>query len=423
MKPKLFKVILSFNGLKPQLNCIQTDFYGIFYLDAIQPQKNAINRQNFLITCIFISFLILKKVTRKFQHSVIHKAQNSKALRILLHVFFWVIVGSFYFFTFNNNSEFRSVSYTLSIGLLPVAFFEAYFFNYTLIPKYLGQKQYGKFFFFSFYTVLTSTWLSFLIVMFALIFITNKEASIDPVILHPELQAISLNFIVFLAISIKQVKRAFYMQQERNQMEKNQLTTELKLKEAELKLLKAQIQPHFLFNTLNNLYGLTLEKSDEAPRLVLQLSEILDYILYRCDDKKVPLSEEINNLKNYIEIEKIRYSEKLELKTELPQNAKNLKIAPLILLPFIENAFKHGVSNFPGVAFVNLKINILEETLIFNIKNSKNPNTIKEENYSKGIGLVNVKKRLDMIYSEKYILSINNEAETFSVNLTLELES
>jgi LytS/YehU family sensor histidine kinase len=259
--------------------------------------------------------------------------------------------------------------------------------------------------------------------MFALIFILNKDASLDPAVLHPELQVISLNFIVFLSISITQVKQMFYMQQERNELEKNALTTELKLKEAELKLLKAQIHPHFLFNTLNNLYGLTIEKSDEAPRLVLQLSEILDYILYRCNDKNVALSEELNNLKNYIEVEKIRYSEKLELKTEFPEKIENLKIAPLILLPFVENAFKHGVSNFPGTGFVNLKISTFEKNLIFNIKNSKNELVKKEENYSKGIGLINVRKRLDLIYPEKYILSINELAETFSVNLTLELDS
>lgn len=360
-------------------------------------------------------------MTERLQH-IIHKTQNSQALRILLHSIFWIIVGSFYLITFNRNSEIPAVAYILSIGLLPVAFFEAYFFNYILIPKYLVKKRYVRFFLFSFYTVLISTWLSFLIVMFALIFILERDVSLDPAVLHPELQVISLNFIVFLAISIKQVKRMFFIQQEKTELEKKKLTAELKLKEAELKLLKAQVHPHFLFNTLNNLYGLTLEKSDEAPKLVLQLSEILDYILYRCNDKNVPLAEELNNLKNYIEIEKIRYSEKLNLRTEFPKKIDNLKIAPLILLPFVENAFKHGVSHFPGIAFVNIKINIIDKNLIFNIENSKNPLTKKENNYNKGIGLVNVRKRLDLIYPEKYILSIDEKQETFSVNLTLKLE-
>ena len=357
----------------------------------------------------------------KLQH-IFNKTRYSKLVRIIAHAVFWIIVGSFYLLIFNRNSEFNAVSYILSIGLLPVAFFEANFFNYLLIPKYLGQKHYVKFFLFSFFTVLISTWLSLLIALFALLFIINKEVSIDPAIFHPELQVISLNFIVFLAISIKQVKQMFYMQQEKNEMEKNALTTELKLKEAELKLLKAQIHPHFLFNTLNNLYGLTLEKSDEAPDLVLRLSEILDYILYRCDEKLVPLEEELNTLKNYLEIEKIRYSEKLSLNTKLPEKVGPFKIAPLILLPFVENAFKHGVSNYPGNAFVKIDVTLVKKNLFFGIENTRNDQIEKEENYTQGIGLINVRKRLDLVYPEKYILKIDKSSEKFSVNLTIELE-
>ena len=360
-------------------------------------------------------------MTERFQH-IIQFIQKSKWIRILYHILFWIVVGFFYFQVFKWNSEYPEVSFIFSSGLLPVAIIVTYFFNYTLIPKYLWKKHYGRFFLYSFYTLLTSTWLSFLIVMFALIYIIDKEASLEPAVLHPELQVISLNFIIFLAIAIKQVKRAFYMQQEKNQLEKESLTTELKLKEAELKLLKAQVHPHFLFNTLNNLYGLTLEKSDEAPELVLRLSEILDYILYRCDEPRVLLSEEIGNLKNYIEIEKIRYSKNLELKQNFPENCNGLKIAPLIILPFVENAFKHGVSNSPGKAFVKINIKLVEKRLIVIIENSRNIVENKDNNHSKGIGLKNVRKRLDLMYPEKYILALNEKQETFLVNLTLQLD-
>lgn len=355
-------------------------------------------------------------------YDIVFRFQKSSSFRIVSHLMFWIVVGFFYFLVFNWNSEFREVSVIFSAGLLPVAILATYFFNYTLVPKYLWKKRFGRFFLFSFYTLILSTWLSFLIVFFALMYILSTKASIEPAALRPELQVISLNFIIFLAIAIKQVKRAFYIYQEKNELEKTALTNELKLKEAELKLLKAQIHPHFLFNTLNNLYGLTLEKSDDAPDLVLKLSEILDYILYRCDEKRVPLAEEITNLKNYIEIEKIRYSEKLILELNFPQKTGQLKIAPLIILPFIENAFKHGVSKFPGIAFVKIKISIISNTLICTIENTKNQTLKTKENYSNGIGLVNVKKRLDLMYPQKYILKIDEPEETFSVNLTLELE-
>jgi sensor histidine kinase YesM len=355
-------------------------------------------------------------------YNIKSQLQHSWLIRIISHLIFWVLVAIFYFILFGWNSEFREATVIFSAGLLPVAIIVSYFFNYLLVPRYLWHKRYGRFFLLSFHTLLIAIWFSFLIVFFALIYILNNKSSIDPAVLHPEFQVVSLNFIVFLAIAIKQIKRAFFIQQEKNQLEKTKLTTELKLKEAELKLLKAQIHPHFLFNTLNNLYGLTLEKSDEAPDLVLRLSKILDYILYRCDEKRVLLSEEINNLKNYIEIEKIRYSDKLKLKIYFPKNTNNLNIAPLVILPFVENAFKHGVSKSPGLALVEIKITLTEKTLIFNIKNTRNPILKKEQNYTKGIGLNNVKKRLDLMYPNKYILSIQDKDESFSVDLTLQLE-
>ncbi len=357
----------------------------------------------------------------KWLHTI-QKLSSSRALRISLHILFWLTVGYFYYFTFMLNSEFPKVSLIFTLGLLPVAILETYIFNYLLIPKYLSNKQYARFFYLSLFTALASTWLSFLIVFYALINILNTEASLEPAVLHPELQVISLNLIVFLAIAVKQVKRAFYMQQEKSVLEKAQLTTQLKLKEAELKLLKAQVHPHFLFNTLNNLYGLTLEKSDEAPKLVLQLSEILDYILYRCDAPKVSLKEDLNNLKNYIDIEKIRYSHKLKMTAEFPDDTGKLQIAPLILLPYVENAFKHGVSHFPGTAFVEIKLSLDGKNLNFHVKNTQNPLVKKGNNTSGGIGMANVKRRLDLLYAGNYILEIDKQDETFSVNLTLKLE-
>ncbi len=357
------------------------------------------------------------------QHNFHHLLSDSKPTRILLHIVFWLIVALFFVALFSWNSEFREITIIFSAGLLPVAMIETYFFSYVLIPKYLWQKRYKKFFLFSFYTLLVVVWLSLMIVFYTLIFILNKKTSIVPSVLHPEWQIIAVHFIAFLAIAIKQIKRAFRIQQEKNELEKTKLTTELKLKEAELKLLKAQVHPHFLFNTLNNLYGLTLEKSDEAPDLVLRLSEILDYILYRCNEQRVFLAEKLSNLKNYIEIEKIRYSEKLELHQHFPDNCKNMKIAPLLILPFIENAFKHGVSNFPGKAFVKITVSLMNSNIIVSIENSKNPVINANTSHSKGIGLENVRKRLELMYPEKYILLINEKETTFSVNLTLQLEN
>lgn len=359
-------------------------------------------------------------MTDKIQH-IITRVESSKYIRPAYHAAFWIMVACFYFFMFSWNSAFREATIIFSAGLLPVAILLTYFFNYFLVPRYLWKKRYGFFFLYSFFTLLTGVWLSFLIVFYALIYILKDKATIDPSVLHPELQVISLNFIVFFAIAIKQIKRTFFIQQEKNELERKKLNTELKLKEAELKLLKAQIHPHFLFNTLNNLYGLTMEKSDEAPRLVLRLSDILDYILYRCNEKKVLLIDEITNLQNYIEIEKLRYSEKLSITIDFPEETNNLQIAPLLLLPFVENTFKHGVSHNPGQTQIITSLKTRHTSMEFNIENSKNPAKPHIKSLSKGIGLSNVKKRLELLYPRKYKLEIDDKEETFSVTLSLEL--
>lgn len=352
-----------------------------------------------------------------------NKDIQSKYIRILYHFLFWLLAYFFFIIFYGRANRDYSATILFASMLFPLSITTTYFINYYLIPKFLLTKKYAIFFLLSFYTLVISIWLELLITLSIFIFFSNYQTyKMDPSSFDSVLLFVGLYFIILVATAIKLVRRSFQIQKKNRELDNQKLETELKLKEAELKLLKAQIHPHFLFNTLNNLYGLTLEKSDDAPNLVLRLSEILDYILYRCNEKRVSLSEEINNLNNYIEIEKIRYSDKLKLNISFPANTNNLNIAPLIILPFVENAFKHGVSNFPGIAWVKIKISLNENSLIFNIENTKNPNIDKEKNYTKGIGLSNVKKRLNLMYPEKYILSINDKHETFSVNLTIELE-
>jgi len=351
------------------------------------------------------------------------KKLQPKYSQFLLHLFFWILVYLFFIVFYGRSSRDYGTTIIFVSMLLPLSIATTYFLNYFIIPRYLFTKKYGKFVLFVFYTFVVSIWLEMFISLVVFILITNYQADqMNPSSFDGLLLMVGLYFIIIIAVVIKLVRRSFQMQKRNTELDKHGFEMELKLKEAELKLLKAQIHPHFLFNTLNNLYGLTLEKSDEAPKLVLQLSEILDYILYRCDEKLVSLDEELANLKNYIEIEKIRYSGKLKLSTGFPEETGNLKIAPLILLPFVENAFKHGVSHFPGVAFVSIKTKIVETNLFFKIENSRNPILKKEESHSNGVGLKNVRKRLDLIYPEKHMLNIDEKEETFSVNLTLQLE-
>ncbi|PQJ80118.1 sensor histidine kinase [Polaribacter porphyrae] len=195
-------------------------------------------------------------------------------------------------------------------------------------------------------------------------------------------------------------------------------------KEAELKLLKAQLNPHFLFNTLNNLYGLSVIKSDKLPDLMLKLSDLLRYSLYETAAVLVPMEKEITYLKNYISLEKIRLEDKTDINFKASGNFSNLKIAPMLFIVFVENAFKHlgNLENEQSKVLVNISEE--NDKIKFTCKNTIDIIDEQHHNLEKGksgIGLVNAKKRLELLYTDKYQLKIDKTDDLYCVNLTLEV--
>ena len=192
-------------------------------------------------------------------------------------------------------------------------------------------------------------------------------------------------------------------------------------KTTELDLLKNQLNPHFLFNTLNNLYALALKKSDKTPEVIAKLSEILDYILYQCKDSYVPINKEIELLENYIALEKVRYGSRVEVIFEKHIN-RNVNIAPLILLTFIENAFKHGVSEELNKALIELSIETTDKEIVFKLKNTKPQ--FSSDNITtdkKSIGMQNTEKQLNLLYPNVYVLEVENAVTDYSLELKLKL--
>jgi two-component system LytT family sensor kinase len=192
-------------------------------------------------------------------------------------------------------------------------------------------------------------------------------------------------------------------------------------KSTELNLLKNQLNPHFLFNTLNNLYALALKKSDKTPEVIAKLSEILDYILYQCKDNYVPIQKEIELLENYIALEKLRYGNRVEILFEKNIQAE-VKIAPLILLSFVENAFKHGVSQELNKGSINLYISTTPKEIVFTLENSK-PSLINEIQIDdkNSIGMQNTEKQLNLLYPNAHILKINNAKDNYTLQLNIKL--
>ncbi len=189
---------------------------------------------------------------------------------------------------------------------------------------------------------------------------------------------------------------------------------------AELQLLKSQIHPHFLFNTLNNIYSYSLSNKPEAPGLVKKLKQTVQYMVSECNHAYVPLKNELNMIANYIELEKIRYGNRLSMQVELMSPEGNQLIAPLLMIPFVENSFKHGVSQMLDHPRISLKIYVERNVLYFYLNNSKPPDS---ENLiqRKGIGLENVKKRLELLYPGKHTLLILTEGESFTVQMEISL--
>lgn len=196
---------------------------------------------------------------------------------------------------------------------------------------------------------------------------------------------------------------------------------ELKEKErlkAELALMKHQVQPHFLFNTLNNLFGLACEAGNEkVADGISRLAEIMRYMTYETAAEKVALERELQYLKSYIELQKLRIGTQVAVNYEFTGQVQNQQIAPLLLLPFVENTFKHGIS-FIDPSPIQINIEIKESALILKTKNKCYPK--KEKIESGGFGLENVQQRLELIYPDQHELRIKNEGNAFDVNLKIE---
>jgi LytS/YehU family sensor histidine kinase len=215
-----------------------------------------------------------------------------------------------------------------------------------------------------------------------------------------------------VAAAIKLMKYWYIKQQRNLELQKENIASQLQL-------LKAQVHPHFLFNTLNNVYAHAQVGSSTAPVLIAGLSDLLRYMLYECDHPLVPLDKELKMIEDYVLLERVRYGNKLEVNIQLSGNTRDAWIAPLLLLPFIENCFKHGTSQMLEQPWVSLQIVIEGDWMKMKLLNGKAPGVVPS---SGGIGIANVVKRLEYMYPEKHQLVINNEDDIYIVNLRLQLE-
>jgi sensor histidine kinase YesM len=340
--------------------------------------------------------------------------------RIALHCLYWISFFLLYISGKSDDTTYYEFTCVYIWKILAQAI-GAYGLIYWIIPQILNKKKYLLF-------ILSVT--SWLYLVFAILMIfkyfylepkypgffndwIGHKMSIPERLTSSKLIFRELSFITYPIIILGFISF--------NRKQQRLLKLEEEKKSMELKVLKNQLNPHFLFNTLNNLYTLTLKKDDKAPEVIAKLSEILDFVLYRCNEDFVAVEKEITLIKNYIALEKLRYDEnRLDILFTKDIQQSN-KISPLIILTFIENAFKHGVVNETEKATIRLNLQSKKEQIIFSIENTKPQNDFARISDKSKIGLMNVRKQLDLLYPKKHQLEIEETQTNYTVKLYLNI--
>ena len=352
---------------------------------------------------------------------------DKRSIRWERHFLFWLVVLLYHFArigmmfpVINKNSFLSLLELTIFWGLILNIFF-SYSIVYYLIPKYFKKKKYWQF--------AMGILLVFLIMQF-LLQVNSLVISGTPVIkaigYSKGMELLSFArpgfirsfgnppLIFGLFLSLKTLK-GWHLEQVKSE------TLAKENANAELQLLKAQVHPHFLFNTLNNIYSFSLNQSPQAGTLVKKLSGMLDYMIHECEEKYVPLEKELGLIQDYMGLEKVRYGKRLDMQVEIHGDFENKVIAPLLMIPFVENSFKHGTSQMLQHPWVKLEITTVRDQLFFKLSNSK-PSLFHANKQNKGIGLINVKKRLQLLYPGRHQLDVNETEDMFTVNMQILLE-
>ena len=345
--------------------------------------------------------------------------RNVTQNRLLLHLLFWAVYVCFFGLLYGSYIDDYYNAFMIELIELPFKMLLVYFNMYFLMPQYLLQQRYMEF-------------AVYLLLMMGAIGILMQFV-LMPLLIHPLIcpttctndnltlyrfvrNIVNLGYLVSMSAAIYLLKNWYRDQQATQSLAQDKL-------EAELKFLKGQIHPHFLFNTLNSLYSLTLRKSENAPEVVLKLSGLMDYMLYDAAAAKVPLEKELSYIQNYIALERIRYGDRVDIAYTESGGIAGKQIAPMMLLPFVENAFKHGVSTETKNAWIRIDVKVQDNTLVVLVENCKCLEKASESNrdFATGIGLKNVQRRLELLYEHRYSLEVEDEPESYAVRLELRL--
>ena len=314
---------------------------------------------------------------------------------------------------FSGNNELTRIDYIYN-GLFHLTLLPGIYINlFLLIPKVLGKNNYFLYLIFMMLTIIISS-------AFNILFFEHLVDYVLPgyyFISYYEFYDIAQFFIAYIGLTtLLKLSKAWF---QLSASEKKLSIVEKEKLDAELRALKSQINPHFLFNSLNNLYALSLKGDQQTSAFILKLSEVMRYMIYESNGNFVLLKNELNFIKNYVDLQKLRSDTRAHISFRISGKVRQQKIAPLLFIPFIENSFKHGIKGKTGQTYVNIDLEVNDNELLLKVENNKGSVDEVETGHFKGIGLNNVRKRLTLIYPEKHHLTICDRNEVFSVQLKL----
>jgi sensor histidine kinase YesM len=327
-----------------------------------------------------------------------------------VHLGFWAFV--FILYTLFFAQEEQNITHVLLfVGmLLVVTMATTYFINYYLVPTYLLQNHVLPFLLYFLYTLVAALFLESIITMATYFLVANLNIrSISPAAIDVRYALAALLLIIFLGVAIKLLSHWHQSRQQYDFLLKDKI-------EAELRFLKTQLHPHFLFNTLNNLYYLATEKSDMTPQAILALSELLRYILNETRTLFVPLTLELNLVRNFIELEKLRFGERIHIKMDIQESCKDqVNIPPMVLLTLVENAFKHGVAKSNGQHYIFISVKCALNQVEILVENSVRENDQPE---GEGVGLRNLRSQLSLLYPDRHQFSATKLHDQYVTRLS-----
>ncbi len=346
-----------------------------------------------------------------------------QANHIKWHILFWVfilLVGTATVYPYYQNVKLAFINRAIFLPVWLVATYVNWLF---LMPRYLDTRRFGTYIGLLLAVLFVLTIIQrvlFLFWFFPFFFGGQRPCChIWQQVFHPGSFSQFAAFIalpVLCSIGIYLLRKWYLESYKAKQIIAQQQA-------AELNYLKAQINPHFLFNVLNNIYGLSLEESKKVPNLILKLSDILSYSLYEASVDSIALEKEVKLIEDFIDLERERYENRVQVHFE--QDAaldRQLEIAPLLLIPLVENAFKHGVMQATEALPISIFLGQKEGRLIFEVKNKMPEAGYELPTKKRGLGLKNLKRRLDLLYPEKYSLEAAPDGKLFRATLKLELE-